>query len=106
MEFKCGDLFIRENPVLSPGERVKRHRHNFDHMLQILRGKAIVRTWWPDGKTTEREVEFPWYGNVPAEVEHEIECIEGPLVSWCVFPNRDWDGKVIGRYAGNYAATI
>lgn len=43
MEFICGNIFVRRHTFgMSKGETVIAHKHNFDHMTQVLKGSLRI----------------------------------------------------------------
>jgi hypothetical protein len=100
-----GNVFIRSGNIEKAGDKVRGHKHNFDHVTIIRRGRAVIRALNEDG-TVKREVtkdaDSIENGHVliRADTLHEIEALEDGTVYWCIYAHRKPDGEVIEHYEG------
>ena len=80
------------------------HKHNYDHVTYLLRGKVrVTYSYDQDGKTVtgEREFEAPDRILIKKDVHHTIKALTENVVYDCVFSHRDFDGLVTQQYNGN-----
>lgn len=83
------------------------HKHNYDHVTYLLKGKVrVTYTFIENGetKTASREFEAPERILIKAEVEHTIKALTDDVEYDCVFSHRDFGGLVTQVYKGNQAA--
>lgn len=77
------------------------HKHNYDHVTYLLRGKVrVTYSYEADGKTVtgEREYEAPERILIKKDVHHTIKALTDNVVYDCVFSHRDFDGLVTQKY--------
>ena len=73
---KYGNIWIF-NVLLKLGESKGSHKHEFDHIHQVISGKAVVSVLAADGTFLfKQEVKAGDYIKVPKNYYHEIEAIE------------------------------
>jgi quercetin dioxygenase-like cupin family protein len=101
-----GNIYIRAGVIKKRGQKIKGHKHNFDHVTIVRRGRMAIRSLKDDG-TVEREVikddKSLNYGHIliKAGVCHELEALEDDTVYWCIYAHRDpITGEVIPTYEG------
>ena len=92
MEKIVGPLFIRDNTddfgtPHETGWSLPMHAHPFAHVTIFHAGRYRYRLG--DGDWIEATI--PSAVNVPKNVEHALECLEGPGHCWCVFPREAHD---------------
>ena len=93
-QYIYGNLWIFE-VKLNKGEMKKSHKHEFDHLHQVLKGSAIVKVALSCGKALfEKEVTEGQYIRVPRDYYHSIEALEDYLGN-CIHAVRDTNNEVV-----------
>lgn len=99
-EWISGNIYIRPNYLDSVGDRVKGHRHNFDHTTIVFKGAVHVKAKDSKGTVKEKNFEAGTHFLVRADTEHEITATEEGTVFWCVYSHRDPQARITQYYDG------
>lgn len=103
-----GPIFRRMYQLDRACESKQGHKHNYDHVTLVLRGRLkVLYSYEKDGKTVEGEAgEFGQGESVTIlkHVHHTLIALEDNTIYVCVFSHRDFDGVVVERYVGNTEA--
>ncbi len=84
-----GNVWIRVHKFASVGEVHAGHRHTFDHVSFLMKGRARVTV---EGRSTDYSaVNFI---KINKDLNHEIVALEDGTEWWCVFAVRDDNGEV------------
>lgn len=100
MELIVGNVFVRVNKMAEAGDIVHGHKHNFDHMTLIVRGKVHIRAIKPDGEKIERVFKAGEFCLILANVEHEITALMDDTLFHCIYSHRTPQGDVVEKYTG------
>lgn len=84
-----GNVFVR-SWSMQRGQSGPSHKHTFDHMTIVTRGKVRVDI---EGGSSFQVTEGGFFP-VPKEQEHQVTALEDS-VFWCVFAIRDQEGNVV-----------
>lgn len=107
MRVVVGCITLLYNRPLKPGQKMPSHKHPFPHTVICVKGKGIARV--ETGEDTNEWREYPLDPfcalDVPKRCRHEIVGVEGELLTLCVHPHWDDDGKMVERFVGNLWAT-
>jgi quercetin dioxygenase-like cupin family protein len=78
------NLFVRQMHFASAGDLELGHKHSFDHMTLLAKGKLKV-------KINDEETEFtaPHMIFIKAELQHELTAVLDNTVAYCIHPLRD-----------------
>jgi predicted metal-dependent enzyme (double-stranded beta helix superfamily) len=104
-----GNIYRRQMVVDKAGASMEGHKHNFDHVTYVIRGKVLATTWKPgaDGKKhpgTLREEVFqaPCSVLIRKDNFHKFTALTDDVILECVYAIRDsksgefaesWDGS-------------
>lgn len=84
-----GNVWIRVHKFASAGEVHEGHKHTFDHVSFLMKGRARVTVC---GRSTDYSaVNFI---KIDKGLHHEIVALEDGTEWWCVFAVRDNNGEV------------
>lgn len=84
-----GNVWIRVHKFASVGEVHAGHKHTFDHVSFLMKGRARVTV---EGRSTDYSaVNFI---KIDKDLNHEIVALEDGTEWWCVFAVRDDNGEV------------
>lgn len=86
-----GNIWVRQNILEKEGESHPGHKHYFDHVTLLARGKVQVEVEGHDSK----EFEAPTFIVIKKEHEHKITALTDDALYYCVFALRDNDGNVV-----------
>lgn len=86
-----GNVFVRMHLLTKAGDKGESHKHEFDHITFVTRGK--VRVVVKDGG--DFVVSEGGFFPVPRDQEHQVEALEDDSRIWCVFALRDDQGQVV-----------
>jgi hypothetical protein len=92
-----GNIWVRMNYLKSAGDRAGGHKHNFDHVSLLCRGKVRVEI---DG-FEPKEFVAPTFIVIKKEHEHDFVALEDDTLWYCVFALRDVNGEVTDFYDGD-----
>lgn len=86
-----GNIWVRQNVLDKAGEAQSGHRHYFDHVTMLVRGKVLVQVEDEEPK----EFTAPTFIVIRKEFKHRIVALEDNVIYYCVFALRDLDGEPI-----------
>ena len=89
-----GNIWVRQNTIDEVGGSHAGHKHHFDHVTLLTRGKVKIEV---DGKP-EKEFEAPTFIVIKKELEHKITALTDDVLYYCVFALRNLDGDVSEIY--------
>jgi hypothetical protein len=92
-----GNIWVRQNVMLTAGEVHKGHRHHFDHVSLLTNGSVKVSVEGSNPKTFTA----PTFIVIKKEYMHSFEALTDNVVWYCVFALRDVDGEVTDFYSGD-----
>lgn len=92
-----GNIWVRQNVLEKAGETHGGHKHKFDHITLLCRGRMSVEV---DGYPP-KEFKAPTFIVIRKEHNHKITALEDGTLYYCVFALRDIDGKVVDAIYGN-----
>lgn len=99
MEYTIGSLYIRTLGAMRAGQSCEIHKHNRDHVLQVLRGAIRVEAVLDDGTVIDRA-----YGPglppgtevlIRAGVAHRLTALMDDSEYRCLFVHVDGAGAVV-----------
>lgn len=82
----CANVFIRQIHMLNAGDAEQGHKHEFDHLTLLAKGKAQVEV---NGQTTEFTAPAMVY--IRAEYIHKITALTDDAVWYCIHALRGDD---------------
>jgi len=86
-----GNIWVRQNILEKKGESHPGHKHYFDHVTLLAKGKVQVEVEGHDPK----EFEGPTFIVIKKEYEHKITALTDDALYYCVFALRNNDGNVV-----------
>jgi hypothetical protein len=86
-----GNIWVRQNIFEKEGQSHPGHKHYFDHVTLLAKGKVKVEVEGYDAK----EFEAPTFIVIKKEHEHKITALTDDALYYCVFALRDNDGNVV-----------
>ena len=86
-----GNIWVRQNTMEKTGTSHPGHKHHFDHVTLLTKGKVKVEV---DGQP-EKEFVAPTFIVIRKELEHKITALTDDVLYYCVFALRNLDGDVI-----------
>jgi quercetin dioxygenase-like cupin family protein len=92
-----GNIWVRQNVLEKSGETHGGHKHKFDHITLLCRGRMSVEV---DG-CPSKEFKAPTFIVIRKEHNHKITALEDGTLYYCVFALRDIDGEVVDAIYGN-----
>ena len=91
-----GNVWVREMVFVNKGDIKGGHRHQYDHLHFVAKGKVNVQTKDALGKVlTEKEYGAGSWIKVPKEVYHTVIALEDMSIGYCIQAMRDEDGEVM-----------
>lgn len=78
------NLFVRQMHFAAAGDMELGHKHNFDHMTLLAKGKLKVAI---NGE--EKEFSAPHMIFIKAELQHELTATADNTVAYCIHALRD-----------------
>ena len=86
-----GNIWVRQNELEKSGDSFDGHKHYFDHVTLLVKGKVQVQVEGHDPK----EFTAPTFIIIKKEHEHKLTALTDDVVYYCVFALRDNDGNVV-----------
>lgn len=86
-----GNIWVRQNVLSKAGDTFGGHKHHFDHVSLLTKGKVKVKV---EGHP-EKEFTAPTFIIIKKEHNHEFIALEDDTNWYCVFALRDLDGEVV-----------
>jgi len=93
-----GNIWVRQNVLSKAGDTFGGHKHEFDHVSLLTKGKVKVIV---EGHP-EKEFVAPTFIVIRKEYEHEFIALEDDTNWYCVFALRDLDGNITDIYGENH----
>lgn len=92
--YDCGEMRIIVNAFSEQFDWVPGHKHKYDHMTYVVRGRIFVFALTPKGRKYQREYGPGQRFLIPAEVEHTIVFLDITGGEFhCIFPRHLEPGK-------------
>jgi quercetin dioxygenase-like cupin family protein len=91
-----GNIWVRQHVLERKEDKVPGHKHFFDHVTLLTKGKVEVTV---EGKEP-KQFTAPTFIVIKKEQEHKIVALEDDTIYYCVFALRNIDGEVIGDIYG------
>jgi len=85
-----GNVWVKMNYIPKAGGTFGGHKHNFDHVSLLVRGKVRVEIEGFEPK----EFTAPTFIVIKKEYEHNFIALEDDSLWYCVFALRDVNGEV------------
>lgn len=86
-----GNIWVRQNTMEKAGISHPGHKHHFDHVTLLTKGKVQIEV---EGQPT-KEFSAPTFIVIRKELEHKITALTDDVLYYCVFALRNLDGEVI-----------
>jgi len=84
-----GNVWIKQTVLEKIGDYAPGHKHNFDHVSLITKGKVQVEV---EGNI--KEFVAPTFVVIRKEYEHVFTALEDDTQFYCIFALRDFEGEV------------
>lgn len=91
-----GNIWVRQNYFAKAGDVFPGHKHYFDHVSLLAKGRVMVEV---EGHPP-KEFVAPTFIVVKKEHNHKITALEDDTLWYCVFALRDIDGELTEFYDG------
>ena len=91
-----GNVWVRQNVLAKAGDSNIGHKHAFDHVSLLAKGRVQVEI---EGHPP-KEFVAPTFIVVRAEYNHKFTALEDNVIWYCVFALRDMGGEPIGELYG------
>lgn len=89
-----GNIWVRQNYFPTAGMVNTGHKHDFDHVTLLAKGKVSVVV---EGHPP-KEFTAPTFIVIRKDHSHEITALEDDTLWYCVFAIRDVDGDIVDIY--------
>jgi hypothetical protein len=86
-----GNVWVRSNHLEKAGDFVKGHKHKYDHVSLLAKGKVQVQI----GDLEPQVFNAPIFIVIRKEYVHKITALEDDTIWYCVFAMRRIDGEVV-----------
>lgn len=86
-----GNIWVRQNILEKCGTSHDGHKHHFDHVTLLTKGKIKIEV---DGHPT-KEFTAPTFVVIRKELQHKITALTDDVLYYCVFALRNMDGEAI-----------
>ena len=94
--YTYGNIWVREINFREAGMVKSGHRHKFDHLHFLAKGRVKLRVYDADHKLLlEAEKEAPAWIKVPKEHYHDIVALEDGTLGYCIQAVRNEHGEVV-----------
>jgi len=91
-----GNIWVREIRFEKAGESKAGHKHEFDHLHFLAKGKVLLRIYEDKDKLLlETKKESPAWIKVPKEHFHDIVALEDNTLGYCIQALRNEVGEVV-----------
>lgn len=92
-----GNVWVKQNHLQRAGDANEGHKHHFDHVSLLAKGKVRVEIAGFEPK----EFTAPTFIVIKKEHNHRFVALEDDTLWYCVFALRDVDGEVTDFYSGD-----
>jgi hypothetical protein len=89
-----GNIWVRQNTMELSGVSHSGHKHHFDHVTLLTKGKVKIDV---EGQPS-KEFTAPTFIVIRKELEHKITALSDDVLYYCVFALRNLDGDVSEIY--------
>jgi quercetin dioxygenase-like cupin family protein len=89
-----GNIWVRQNILEKEGDSHLGHKHHFDHVTLLVKGKIKVEV----KGNSEKEFTAPTFVVIRKELEHKITALTDDVLYYCIFALRNLDGDVAEIY--------
>ena len=97
-----GNLWVFEVLLEEAGIAKPKHRHEFDHLHLIVKGKAELIIFDDNDKEVHSEVfTAPQWVKIPKMQVHTFVALEDDTVGYCIHPMRDGDDDLVASDYGS-----
>lgn len=86
-----GNIWVRQNILSKAGDTFGGHKHHFDHVSLLTKGKVEVEV---EGYPS-KQFEAPTFIVIKKEHSHRFTAVTDDVNWYCVFALRDLDGEVV-----------
>jgi hypothetical protein len=93
-----GNIWVRQNVLNKAGDTFGGHKHEFDHVSLLTKGKVVVEV---EGYPS-KEFEAPTFIIIKKEHNHNFTALTDDVNWYCVFALRDLDGEITDIYGDNH----
>ena len=93
-----GNIWTREILLEKAGEMKRGHRHKFDHLHFLAKGKVKVNVYAEGNRKNllfSGEVSAPYWLKVPKDHFHDITALEDNCLGYCIQAVHDKSGNVV-----------
>ena len=101
-----GNIWVRTIEFKKKGDKKEGHRHKFDHLHFVSRGKVKITIIDKYNNKTVEVHSAPSWIPVPKEMYHDIVALEDNTVGHCIQALRDEDGQVMDTDYTNNANNL
>lgn len=91
-----GNIWVRQNVIPKEGNSFGGHKHHFDHVSLLTKGKVRVEV---EGHPP-KEFTAPTFIIIRKEHNHNFVALEDDTNWYCVFALRDLNGEVVDDVYG------
>jgi hypothetical protein len=92
-----GNVWVKQNYLQRSGDANEGHKHHFDHVSLLAKGKVRVEIAGFEPK----EFTAPTFIIIKKEHNHRFVALEDDTLWYCVFALRDVDGDMTDFYSGD-----
>ena len=89
-----GNIWVRQNVLEKEGENHSGHKHHFDHVTLLVKGRVQVEV---EGNPP-KEFQSPTFIVIQKDHKHKITALTDDVLYYCVFALRNLDGDVAEIY--------
>ena len=103
MEYKSGNIFIREEGPMAAGAVVEGHEHNFDHTTYVTKGSFLIERLEGNKvvqSVTKRAGDLKNWVLILAGACHRLTSLEDGSVYHCIYSHRTPQGEITQEYDG------
>ena len=104
MEFRSGNIFLREMRFEKAGDVISGHEHNFDHTTYIVKGAVRIDRLDAEGNIersiVKRAVDGFCWVLIKAGVRHQLTALEDNSLGHCIYSHRNAQGEIVQDYDG------
>lgn len=88
------NVWVRQKLFSEVGETIGGHKHHYDHLSILAKGKAKVELKKDNGEVVTKEFTAPTFIVIRKEHIHNVTALTDDVLWYCIFANRDIDGNV------------
>lgn len=91
-----GNIWVRQR-TLQQGESHEGHKHHFDHVTLLARGRVQIEV---EGRS--KEFTAPTFVVIRREHQHRVTALTDDVIYYCVFALRDMDGEIMNHFTSDH----